>query len=161
MTDAPARRGETLLLALGNPLMGDDGVALVAARALRRRYRENVDICESPVAGFALLDLLTSYRRALIIDASRTGRVPPGTIREFTPSDFSPDATASPHYAGLPDVLALGRTLDISLPCEIRILGMEIDAMDRLHEGLGPVAAGALPEFIKRTSSILDSWVLE
>jgi len=156
--DPAARKGETLLLALGNPLMGDDGVALLAARALRPRYREKIDICESPVAGFALLDLLASYRRALIIDAARTGSVPPGTISEFTPSDFSPDASTSPHYAGLPEVLALGRTLDIALPGEIRILGMEIDEMDRLHEGLGPVAAGALPEFLLRTSLILDSW---
>jgi len=156
--ETAVRKGETILLALGNPLMGDDGVALLAARALRRRYRENVDICESPVAGFALLDLLASYRRALIIDAARTGSVPPGTIREFTPSDFSPEESVSPHYAGLPEVLAVGRKLDISLPGEIRILGMEIDEVDRLHEGLGPVAAGALPEFLRRSSSILDSW---
>jgi len=156
--DPAARKGETLLLALGNPLMGDDGVALVAARALQPRYREKVDICESPVAGFALLDLLSSHRRALIIDAARTGTVPPGTISEFTPSDFTPGESTSPHSAGLPEVLALGRTLDIALPGEIRILGMEIDDMDRLHEGLGPVAAGALPEFLLRTSLILDNW---
>ena len=159
--DGDARKGDTLLLALGNPLMGDDGVALLAARAVQRRYREKIDICESPVAGFALLDLLASYRRALIIDAARTGSVPPGTISEFTPSDFSTEESVSPHYAGLPEVLALGRTLDISLPGEIRILGLEIDEADRLHEGLGEVAAGALPEFIRRTSSILDSWVLQ
>ena len=157
--ETSARKGDTLLLALGNPLMGDDGVALMAARSLRPRYREKIDICESPVAGFALLDLLASYRRALIIDAAQTGSVPPGTIREFTPEDFSPDETVSPHYAGLPEVLALGKKLDIALPGEVRILGMEIDETDRLHEGLGPVAAGALPEFLTKTSSILDGWL--
>ena len=39
MTDTPSRKPQDLLLALGNPLMGDDGVALLAARSLRRRYR--------------------------------------------------------------------------------------------------------------------------
>jgi hypothetical protein len=77
MTDIPSRKPQALLLALGNPLMGDDGVAPLAARALRRRYREDIDIDESPVAGFALLDLLSGYNRALIIDASATGNAPP------------------------------------------------------------------------------------
>jgi hydrogenase maturation protease len=153
-----APQAHALLLALGNPLMGDDGVALVAARALGRRYREDVDINESPVAGFALLDLLAGYDRALIIDASTTGGAPPGTVREFTRADFTPDVSSSPHYAGLPDVLALGGRLGIPLPSEIRILGMEIEDTGTIHEGLGPAAAGSLPEFLRRAREILDDW---
>jgi len=159
MTDTPSRKPQDLLLALGNPLMGDDGVALLAARALRRRYREEIDINESPVAGFALLDLLTGYNRALIIDASATGDAPPGTIREFTREDFTADISASPHYAGLPDVLALGGRLGVPLPGEIRILGMEIETPGVIREGLGPAAAGSLPEFLRRAGEILDTWI--
>jgi len=155
----PDRQPQALLLALGNTLMGDDGVALLAARALQRRYREAVDINESPVAGFALLDLLAGYSRALIIDASTTGSAPPGTIREFHREDFTPDAAVSPHYAGLPDILALGTQLGIPLPGEIRILGMEIEEPGTLREGLGPAAAGSFPEFLRRAGAILDDWV--
>ncbi|HMK39065.1 MAG TPA: hydrogenase maturation protease [Bacteroidota bacterium] len=155
----PERQTQALLLALGNPLLGDDGVAPLAARALGRRYRDDVDINESPVAGFALLDLLSGYDRALIIDASATGGAPPGTVREFTQEEFTADASTSPHYAGLPDVLALARRLGIPLPAEIRILGMEIENQGELHEGLGPVAAGSLPEFLRRAGEILDTWV--
>jgi hydrogenase maturation protease len=155
---APRQR-QPLLLALGNTLMGDDGVALLAARALRRRYREDVEINESPVAGFALLDLLAGYDRALIIDASTTGGASPGTVREFTREDFTADASSSPHYAGLPDVLALGGKLGIPLPGEIRILGMEIEDTGTIHEGLGPCAAGSLPEFLRRAGEILDGWL--
>jgi len=154
-----SRQGHPLLLALGNPLMGDDGVALLAARALSRRYRENVDITESPVAGFALLDLLAGYSRALIIDASTTGNAPPGAIREFTQEDFTADVSASPHYAGLPDVLALGVRLGVPLPEDIRILGMEIENTGLIREGLGPEAAGSLPEFLRRAGEILDDWI--
>jgi hydrogenase maturation protease len=159
MTDMPSRKPQALLLALGNPLMGDDGVALLAARALRRRYREDIDVDESPIAGFALLDLLTGYSRALIIDASATGDAPPGTIREFARQDFTADVSASPHYAGLPDVLALGGQLGVPLPGEIRILGMEIEPPEVIREGLGPVAAGSLPEFLRRAGEILDTWI--
>jgi hydrogenase maturation protease len=154
-----SRQREALLLALGNSLMGDDGVALLAARALRRKYREEIDIDESPVAGFALLDLLTGYSRALIIDASATGNAPPGTIREFTQEDFRGEASATPHCAGLPDVLALGIRLGVPLPAEIRILGMEIEPDEVIREGLGPAAAGSLPEFLRRAGEILDAWV--
>jgi hydrogenase maturation protease len=152
------QQGHPLLLALGNPLMGDDGVALLAARALTRRYREDVDITESPVAGFALLDLLAGYRQALIIDASTTGSAPPGTVREFRQEDFTADVSASPHYAGLPDVLALGEQLGVPLPQDIRILGMEIENTGEIREGLGPAAAGSLPEFLRRAGEILDGW---
>ena len=152
-------RPQTLLLALGNPIMGDDGVALVAARALRRRYREHVDIRESPVAGFALLDLLSSYHRALIIDSAATGNAPPGTVREFTEEDFTAATSVSPHYAGLPEVMALGKKLDIPLPEEIRVLGMEIGDAGEIREGLGPDAAGSLPEFLRRAGAILDGWL--
>jgi hydrogenase maturation protease len=153
------RQNQPLLLALGNPLMGDDAVALVAARALQRRYREEVEINESPVAGFALLDLLAGHERALIIDASSTGLASPGTVREFTREDFTADASSSPHYAGLPDVLALGQTLGIPLPGEIRILGVEIELPGMIREGLGAAAAGSLPEFLRRSREILDAWI--
>ena len=155
----PDRQPQPLLLAHGNTLMGDDGVALLAARALQRRYRERIDINESPIAGFALLDLLSGYRRALIIDASSTGKAPPGTIREFHREDFTPDVSASPHYAGLPDILALGSQLGIPLPGEIRILGMEIEDTGMIREGLGRAAAGSFPEFLRRAGEILDDWI--
>jgi len=46
-----------LLLALGNDIMGDDAVGLVAARALKNEFSDGVDIVEASVAGFRLLEI--------------------------------------------------------------------------------------------------------
>jgi hypothetical protein len=36
---------------------------------------------------------------------------------------------------------------------------MEIEPPEGLREGLGPAAAGSLPEFLRRAGEILDTWI--
>ena len=81
--DAP-----TLLLGLGNDILRDDAVGLVAARLLRGEFQDEVEIVESAGAGLELLDLLEGHKRALLLDAVLTGEHPPGTELEFSREHF-------------------------------------------------------------------------
>jgi hydrogenase maturation protease len=148
----------TVVLALGNDILGDDAVGLLAARALRKELDEEVDIVESGEAGLALLELLEGYDRALILDAIITGKHPAGSILAFGVEDFRTVVAPSPHYAGIPEVLALAARLGVRFPSQLRILAMEVQDPYSIRETLSVSVRVALPDYIERASLLLDSW---
>lgn len=150
-----------LLLALGNDIIGDDGVALVAARALRETFADypNVDVVESGESGLALLDLLTTYDRALLLDSIEAGDTPVGKVLEFTQDDFHKVLGPSPHYAGLPEVIALAKALAIDFPHELRVLAMKIDPQEEFREGLTDEIERALPDYVNQAEQVIRNWV--
>jgi hydrogenase maturation protease len=146
----------TLVLAMGNDILGDDGVALFAARRLRPR--EGVDVVESCEAGLALLEYLIGYDDVLILDAIRTGMHPPGSVLHFTAEDFRAVVAPSPHYAGLPEVLALGARLNVSMPKRIHVLAMEVEDPYSIREEMSASSTAALPAFVREVESVLLAW---
>ena len=158
------RRAESIvLLALGNDIIGDDGVALVAARALKETFNgdPNVNIVESGESGLALIDLLSPYDRALLLDSIEAGDFPEGSVREFTRDDFHKVLGPSPHYAGLPEVIALADKLGIDFPRELRVLGIKIDPPEGFRQGLSENIQRALPNYINHAEQILREWTSE
>lgn len=152
------RAHDILLLALGNDIMGDDAAALVASRKLGRRFGDQIDILEAPIAGFALLDFLAGYRKVLILDSVVGIANAQGTVRELLPKELAPAAFTSPHYVGLPDVLALAEKLEIDFPDVIRILVIEISDPFVLREGLTPILDSHIPDFVDKAERILEDW---
>lgn len=151
-------RTTTLLLALGNDILGDDGVGLAAARILKTEYNDEVDVEESAEAGLALMELLEGYERALILDAIVTGRHPVGTVLEFGTEIFQRVLAPSPHYAGMPEILALARRLELVFPTEIRILALEVEDPYHLRESFTPSVEAAFPAFVAEARLILSQW---
>lgn len=150
------RSARVVVLAMGNDILGDDAVGLLAARALRYTFPEHVDFVETGEAGLALVELLEGYEKALLLDACVTMRHEVGTILEFGPDDFSRVVAPSPHYAGLPEILDLARRLEIAFPKEIRILALEVEDPFTVKEGLSSVVEKALPHFIARAREVLQ-----
>ena len=146
----------SLVLAMGNDILGDDGVGLLAARRLAAR--DGVDIVESSEAGLALLEHIIGYRNLLILDSVKTGKQPPGTVLRYTADDFRTIVAPSPHYAGLPEVLALGARLGVSMPSDIRVLAMEVEDPYTLREELTPTVHSALAAYVAAAEDILGAW---
>jgi hydrogenase maturation protease len=115
-----------LVLGLGNDLMSDDGIGILAARKLERELGNRVDVITSSLHGIALLDLFIGYDRAIVIDAIKTGRYAPGTIIEMDSNDLRPVACPSPHYTGLPEMLEIAGELQLAFPQAIRIFAVEV-----------------------------------
>ncbi len=154
---------KTLVLGLGNELLGDDAVGLAAVRALRAEPAagangDEVEIVETALSGLALLDLMIGFDRALIIDSVCTGRRPPGTVCELAPADLDAVVAPSPHFSGLPELLALARRLEVPFPTAIRILTVETADPYTLGAGLTPAVARALPELVARAREILRAF---
>jgi hydrogenase maturation protease len=106
----------SLVLGLGNELIADDGIGILAARNLKSNLRDEANVIESSLSGLALLDLLVGYDRVIIIDSICSGNNPPGTITQLNMGDLSSVVAPTPHFAGLPEVFALADRLEQALP---------------------------------------------
>lgn len=97
---------KTLILGLGNVLMGDEGIGVHVVRALEKRpLPPGVECLDGGTGGFVLLEPLQSAGRTILIDAAADGN-PPGTVTRTTPrfaSDYPPTLTA--HDIGVKDLL--------------------------------------------------------
>jgi hydrogenase maturation protease len=152
-------RPRILVLGLGNDILGDDAVGLLAARRLRVLLPESVDVVESGGGGLDLLDVLEGYDRALLLDAILTGKHPPGTILEFSAEDLKKDDAPSPHYAGLPTVIQLAESLSIHFPMIFQIVAVEIENPYEVLEGLSDTVEATLPAVVERARAIVSSWL--
>lgn len=150
---------KTLILGLGNELLSDDAIGVLAARALKERLQDRADVIESALSGMALLDLLIGYERAIIIDAVQTRRAPPGTIYELSPADLGAVLAPSPHYAGLPELIAAAQALELDFPQEIKIFAIEVEDPYIIGGQLSPAVARALPELVQRVEEQIARWL--
>ncbi|GIU99443.1 MAG: membrane protein [Actinomycetota bacterium] len=151
----------TLVLGLGNELASDDGVGILAARALRGGLAGRADVVESAASGLALLDVLAGYDRAILLDAVRTGRRPPGTVVELGLDEIGPVLAPSTHQAGLPELAVIAERLGLVFPRRTVVLAMEVVDPFTLGGPLSPPVRRALPDLVRRTRAILDAWARE
>ena len=135
-----------LVLGLGNPLRGDDGVGpRIIEELTRRGLPEGVTVRDVGNAGLDLLNILEGWERAVIVDAAEMGREP-GQFVRFTPDEArltQKDDHFSLHNAGLSEVLALANALGRTLP-DFVIFGIQ-PAEFGWREGLSPAVEAAIP----------------
>jgi hydrogenase maturation protease len=120
------------VLCLGNELLADDALGLVAAEELHRRF-PHLDVVLTTDSGFHLLDYLSDCTLLIVVDSIQTGQVPGGTLLVFPKADMQSPSGPSPHYVGLFETLQLGRKLVLPVPEEVIILAVE--AVDCLTLG--------------------------
>ena len=177
-TDRPVR-----VLCLGNDLIADDAVGIVAARGLCRRLAAlgpprpvgpafdpaasarafghpragTVEVVETALTGMYLLEAVVGASRLIVVDAVVTGSAEPGTVAVLGEGDFAAVTWGgSPHYVGLFEALALARSLGLDVPGEVTIVAVEV--ADHLTVGGGmttPVGA-AVPAVVERVLALLD-----
>ena len=97
---------KTLVLGLGNVLMGDEGIGVYVARALEQHtLPAGVECLDGGTGAFTLLEPLESADRIIIIDAADDDN-PIGTVTRTTPR-FSRDypRTLTVHDVGMKDLL--------------------------------------------------------
>jgi hydrogenase maturation protease len=146
-----------LILGLGNPLLGDEGIGVRVVEELKElELPDGVTVVEGGTAGLGLIGLMEGYQRVIIVDAADMGH-PPGRVVRFTPSEAqfkTAEAPLSLHQIGLGQVLALAEALEMA-PAELVIIGVQ---PSRLEEGIGlsPEVEGAIPQIIRIILDELD-----
>ena len=117
-----------IIIGLGNPLLGDEGIGVALVQALGEVYADDpeVECVDMGTGGMAVLHVLAERRKALFLDCALMGEAP-GTLRRFTPAEVRARRTQpsfSLHQGNLLDLLALAGELH-TLPAEIVIFGIE------------------------------------
>jgi len=151
------KRKKILVLALGNDILGDDGVGFHAARALAAEFPDKIEVIETSEAGLALLDHLEGRDHALILDAVATGKCAPGAILCWDRDDFRRLVSPAQHAAGLPHILELAERLEMRFPRGLRVVCMEVGDPTVFRETLTEEAKKALPAFIAEARRIINS----
>jgi hydrogenase maturation protease len=153
----------TLLVGLGNPILGDDGIGPRLARDLAAGHqgRDGLEVLsDGPAAGLDLVERLAGYARVILVDAFAAPDLPPGTLLRTDASALSPAATTSHvHAMELAAALEVGRRVGLSLPpaSEIHVLGVVARATDSFSETLSPELERAYPGLCAAVSREVDA----
>ena len=141
---------KTIIVGLGNPILGDDGVGWQVASRLQQviELPPDVSIDNLAVGGISLMEALIGYDRAIIIDSIVTGTAPIGDVNHYQLDNLPKPAsghTSSAHDTTLPEALEMGRTLGAQLPEEISIVTIESHKVYEFSDELTPEVAAAVP----------------
>jgi hydrogenase maturation protease len=152
-------RTADVVLGVGNPLMGDDGLGIAVVALLKSRFPESpsLQIVDGGTWGMNLLHIIESARRLMIVDAIDHGEPPGSRIeldREELPRYFA--IKLSPHQLDLREVLGLAE-LRGTLPEETFAIGVQPERLE-LSLDLSPTVAAKLPGLLSDIEAELERW---
>jgi hydrogenase maturation protease len=151
-----------LLVGLGNPILGDDGVGWVVAREVEEYIRAeggDIEVDYLSLGGLSLMERLIGYRTVILIDSLTTGKHPQGEVITFTLEDLvdlTSGHTAAAHDTSLKTALVTGRQLGADLPKDgdIHVVAIESHHVYEIEEGLTPAIAAAVPWAVQEALKI-------
>jgi hydrogenase maturation protease len=155
---------KTLVIGLGNPILGDDGVGWVVAEKVMHALvdPQSVEVDFASLGGLSLMERLTGSEKVILIDSIFTGQKPVGTVSSFRLADL-PDLnaghSASAHDTSLHNALMVGRSMDINLPADeqVFIVAVEAENVYDFTEELSPAVAGAVPGAVSTVLGLLEN----
>lgn len=159
------------VLAVGNPIMGDDGIGLEILKQLRKLLssrpswqeainRGELALLEGGTGGMELVPVVQESEHLLILDsvAAGAGRIPGQALHlsgDHVPRLLS--MKMSPHQVGLLDILTSAR-LTGKEPRVIEVVGVVGEDVD-LRLGLTSAATSGIEQSTGYAAQILDSWL--
>ena len=151
--------GGTVVIGLGSPRMGDDGLGLLALEALSRSHAFDPEplFVDGGTWGMNLLPIIESAERLLFVDAIRAGGTPGELVvieRDGLPRGLG--IKLSPHQIDLQEVLALAE-LRGRLPGEAVAMGLEPERVE-LGCGLSPAVVRGLDALLEGIGERLATW---
>ena len=143
---------KTLVLGIGNTILGDDGVGIYAAQELAARLDdETITVKDVGVDGLNLLEHILDYDRLVVIDAIITEGGRPGDIYRLKPEAISgtPGGGLSPHHFNLATTLEIGnRLFPDEMPQEVTIFAVEAREVKDITEEMTEAVRKALPRVV-------------
>ena len=139
----------TLVLGIGNPFLGDDGIGFSVAQELARVVKdENVDVKDASLPGLNLLELIIGYDRVIIIDAIMTDDGEVGEIYRLKPENFvkTVHPASSAHDVNLATAIEIGKkSLAEQMPADIIVFAVEIQEVTEFTDEMTRKVKEAIP----------------
>jgi hydrogenase maturation protease len=159
------RQPQILVVGLGNPILGDDGIGWRVAEAVEAAILEkglnnqNVEVACYSLGGLSLMEHLIGYDQAIIVDAVQTANGRPGQLYDLHLDDI-PNLSAghltAAHDTSLQTALKVGQEMGASLPLAIRVVGIEAEKVYDFSETLSPEVAASIPGAVQLVLKQLD-----
>lgn len=150
---------KTLVLGLGNVLLGDEGVGVRVVERLQKLYEfpQEVQVLDGGTLALDLLPYVEDADRLLVIDAlEMTAR--PGTVARLEGDEVPAflSVKVSPHQIGLADLLAAARLRGL-YPEELVLWGVQPGEL-KVGLELSPPVATQVEVLIEKALAELRQW---
>jgi hydrogenase maturation protease len=154
---------KTLVIGLGNPILGDDGVGLVVAREVEScldTSEQNVEVDYLTLGGLSLMERMIGYQRVILIDSLNTGQRPQGSVINFSLEDLvdlTHGHSATAHDVTLKTALIMGRKLGANLPADkdVHVVAIEAKHVYDFKEELSQEIAAAKPTAVQKVLDLI------
>jgi len=162
---------KTLVIGLGNPILGDDGVGWRVIEKLSAqcgvplgKESQTLNVkrltfdCAS-LGGLSLMERLVGYQRAIIIDSMETGQSPAASVRVYKLEELpNPSAghSASAHDTSLITALDTAKAMGLPIPESVEIVAIEAKNVYDFSEELSPAVAEAVPLAAQAVINLLN-----
>lgn len=158
-----SKKSRVLVIGLGNPILGDDGVGWKVAEELKKQLSPDlpVDIDCLSLGGISLMEHLIDYDRAILIDAFALDEQI-GSILVLKLSDlpnYSAFHTTSPHDTSLQDAIELGRSVGAHMPDDVMVVGIATKHVCDFSNALSPPVADAVPQAAQIVLALLKQTI--
>jgi len=155
---APAK---TLVLGLGNLLLGDEGAGVHAVRRLAAEHPTlpDLEFVDAGTLSFALATLLDDVDQLIVLDAAEMHE-PPGTVRLFLDEETDPffhvQRRGTAHEVRLIDLLAMSR-LTGRPPRRRALIGIQPQSF-ALSTAPTAEVAQAIPRACAMVTDLIERW---
>ncbi len=152
---------KTLIVGLGNPILGDDGVGWRVAEEVKKQLPPDaqVDVICLSLGGLGLMEHLIGYQRAILVDAialRENDQI--GSILILKLADlpnYSAFHTTSIHDTSLQKAIDLGMAMGAQLPEDVEVVGIATNRIQDFSEQLSPIVAEAVPFAVRIVLDLL------
>lgn len=156
---------KTLIVGLGNPILGDDGVGWRVVEAVEERLAPpgRVDVTCLSVGGISLMEHLIGYDRVILVDAFSMD-APVGSISVLKLSqlpNYSAYHITSIHDTSLQKAMELGREMGAPLPEDVIVVGIATERIHEFSEDLSPPVERVVPCIVNIVLDLLREISME
>ena len=134
----------SVIVGVGNPLLGDDAIGLEVAKRLKGVVEADVKLCMA--GGLELAEMIAEYDLAIIIDAFK-GK----GIKEIDVDDY--EESVANHDINFPSAYRILRRY-VKMP-KVRVIGIGVDGIE-IKEELSPKIKKMIPEVVKKVKEIME-----
>jgi hydrogenase maturation protease len=153
--------GRTLVLGIGNTLLGDEGVGVHVVRQLQALLPESeeLEFLDGGTLSFTLATPIEAAARLIVVDAAELD-ADAGTVRVFENEAMDRflghQRKRSVHEVGLMDLLAIARLTE-TLPAHRALIGIQPEFIDWSETPSAPVAQ-AIPRACAAAQTLIERW---
>ena len=152
---------KTLVLGLGNTLLGDEGVGVHVIRQLEKDtpFLDDVELLDGGTLSFTLAGPIEDADQLIVIDAARLDS-PAGSVRLFEGEEMDrfvlTNKQCSVHEVSLSDLLVIAR-LSEHLPKRRALIGIQPEYID-WADGVTEPVKKAIPDACDLVRGLITRW---